>query len=129
MDFKAKVDQLCKERNAVETPDNEYISVNFKVKINTAAVLKVTGAEFKKGSRHNFGGSLLDEMALGIFNSLSDEDAKNIALEADIEATRMYKERGIQVGVPVNLFPKDEDGPKSIYWESLSRERGHPSED
>ena len=131
MDFKAKVDQLCKERNAVETPDSEYISVNFKIKINTAAALKVTGIEFKKGSRHNFGGGLLDEMALGIFNNLSDEDAQNIAKEADIEATKIYKERGIPIPrASINIFNKDnEDDAPSDYWVNLSRRRGHPSED
>ena len=130
MDFKAKVDQLCKERDAVETPDSEYISVNFRVTINMAALLKVFGAEFKKGSRHYFGGGLLEETGLGIFNNLSDEDAQNIAKEADIEATKMYKERGISIpGSSINLFHKDnEDDAFSVYWGNLSSRRGHPSE-
>ena len=125
MDVDKKMVQLYKERDLTGTPDSEYMPVNFKIKINTAVMLNKISAHFQS-DRHNFGGGLLDELCLDLFNGLTDEDAANLAQEADIQANKIYGDKGITPSlIAPDIFGEGEV--KSDYWSDLIRRKILPS--
>lgn len=108
MNFKQRIEDLYYMEASQEIDESQYVSVSFKIKADTAHMLSAIAERFSS-NRHVFGGEILDQVCMEMFQALTPEDRTELAERADKGVTEQMLKAGHQVeGMDVNGPYKNE---------------------
>lgn len=83
-----RIKNLYRISELQDSRDFEMTSVSFKVKAETASMLSCIAEHFST-NRHAFGGEILDDYCLKMFQAISPDDQLELASKADLMTSKI----------------------------------------